>query len=181
MNDKICIGIVRKQQGIKGEVKATILLDNPSDINKISGVFIENEDVFRKITRVFALSGDFGLKLDGIDSVEQAIKIKNKKLYALKEEVDSLIDSDRFYIEDLIGKKAVFENEEFVGIIDSVENYGANDIVFIKSHNKSNLCFANIGGIILKIDQDNDVVVLNQDEFKKVCVYDEVGDGENED
>lgn len=173
MDDKICVGIVRKQHGIKGEIKASILMDNPLDINKISGVFIENDIVFHKITRVFALSGDFGLKLDSVDDVESALKIKNKKLFALKSEVDKLINAGRFYIEDLINKTAIFENGEKIGVISAVENYGANDIVFIESDKYKNLSFANIGGVILNINFKTEEVVLSEQEFKKVCVYDD--------
>ena len=173
MEEKICIGIVRKQHGIKGEVKVSILMDNPQDIKKISGVFVENEAVFHKITRIFALSGDFGLKLEGVDSVDDAMKIKNKKLFALKSEVDSLVESGRFYIEDLLNKMAVFEDGSEVGKITAVENYGANDIVFVNSKVFNNLCFANIGGIILSVDNASNTFVLKEEEFKKVCVYDD--------
>ena len=36
-----------------------------------------------------------------------------------------------------------------------------------------NLSFANVGGIILNVDADKNQVTLCEEEFKKVCVFDE--------
>lgn len=166
----ICVAICRKQHGVRGEIKASVLLDNPKDIKKISALKTENDVFLRKIERCFAISNEFGFKLEGINSVDEALKLKNKKLYALRSEVDALKSNNLIYIEDIINKVAYFEDGEMVGKITDVENFGANDIVYIESVKYKNLCFANIGGIILEVNEDK--VILNKEEFNKVYVCD---------
>lgn len=170
--DIISVAFCRKQQGIRGEMKVSVLLDNPDDIYKISALKLENEPEFHSIDRIFKISGDYGIKLSGVDTVDMALKFKSKYLYAKKSEVDKLKPEDTFYIDELIGKSAVFEDGEVIGTISDIENYGANDIVFIKSTKFKNLSFANIGGIITSAYEDK--VMLNREEFFKVCVFDEV-------
>lgn len=172
-NDLICVALCRKPQGIKGEIRVTVLLDNVKDITKITELKPENKLDFCKVLRVYQLSDCYGIKLEGVDTVESANQIKGKKLFAKKSEVDKLKSEGDIYIEDIMNKTAVFETGEEVGKIVDVENYGAADIVFINSEKYKNLSFANIGGIITKIDFENNRVVLNQEEFKKVCVYDD--------
>jgi len=168
--DYICVAICRKPHGVKGEIKATVLLDNPKSIMKISALMTEKDTVLRKIERCFAISGDFGFKLEGINSVDDALKLKNKKLFALRTEVDALVKNNQIYIADLINKEVYFESGEKIGVITDVENFGANDIVYIDSEKYKNLCFANIGGIIIKVEDEK--VVLNKEEFDKVFVCD---------
>jgi len=173
MQDKeyICVGFIRRPQGIRGEVRATVLLDNPKDISRISAVKVENELFLRKIERVFAVSDGFGIKLEGINTVNDVNIIKGKNLYAERTEIDKLKKSTDIYINDILNKTAKLDNGEVLGIISDVQNFGANDIVYITSEKYKNLCFANIGGIITDINKDG-FVVLNKEEFDKVCVFD---------
>ena len=172
-NDLICVAICRRPQGIKGEIRVTVLLDNVKDISKITELKPENKFDFYKVARTYQLSDCYGVKLEGIDTVNDANLIKGKKLFAKKAEVDKLKNENDIYIADILNKVAVFESGEVVGTITDVENYGSADIVFINSNEKKNLSFANVGGIIKSIDFDNGKVVLDKNEFDKVCVYDE--------
>ena len=176
MEEKICVAIVRKPQGIRGEVKVSVLMDNPNEIKKIDTLFDENGKEY-KVKRVFQLGQDFGIGFVGFENPEDALKIKNHKLYADKEFVRSLSQENSFFIQDIVGKIAMFENGEIVGVVTDIQNFGASDVVFVKSDNYSNLCFANIGGIFKSVDQDK--VVLDKDIFMQTKVCDEDSGDEN--
>jgi len=170
MEKYISVGFVRRTQGIKGDVRITALMDNPNDFKKLKSLLVEGETEERKVERVFQVSDGFGLKLEGINLVADAEKIKNKKLYAKREDIDKLKNDKDIYIEDILNKLAVLDNGEELGQIFDVQNFGANDIIYINSEKYKNLCFANIGGIITKVNEDK--VVLNKQEFDKVSVCD---------
>ena len=170
MEKYISVGFVRRSQGIKGDVRISALMDNPNDFKKLKSLLVEGETEERKIERVFQVSDGFGLKLEGIALVSDAEKIKNKKLFATREEIDKLKNDKDIYIEDILNKKAVLDNGEELGEIFDVQNFGANDIIYINSEKYKNLCFANIGGIITEVTENK--VVLNKKEFEKVSVCD---------
>ena len=170
MEKYISVGFIRRTQGIKGEVRISALMDNPNDFKKLKSLLVEGESEERKVERVFQVSDGFGLKLEGVSLVSDAEKIKNKKLYALREDIDKLKEENNIYIEDILNKTAVLDNGEELGKIFDVQNFGANDIIYINSVKYKNLCFANIGGIITEVNEDR--VVLNKQEFEKVSVCD---------
>lgn len=180
MNNKICVAVVRKPQGIKGEVKVSVLLDNPELIKKIDKLYLENGEQFN-VGRVFNLGQEYGIGFNEFSNPDDTIKIKNKRLYADKDLVRSLIGNDNFFIDDLIGKIAIFEDGSVVGQITDVENYGASDVVFIKSDVYHNLCFANSGNIFVAINENDNTVILNKEQFMKTKVCDEDGGEGNED
>ena len=170
MEKYISVGFVRRVQGIKGDVRISVLMDNANDIKKLKTLLVEGETEERKIERVFQVSDGFGLKLEGINLVSEAEKIKNKKLYAKREDIDKLKNDKDIYIEDILNKVVVLDNGEELGKIFDVQNFGANDIIYINSEKYKNLCFANIGGIIAEVTENK--VVLNKQEFDKVSVCD---------
>ncbi len=174
MENKICVGIVRKPQGIKGEVKVSVLLDNNELIKKIDTLYLENGEEL-KVKRVFNLGTEYGIGFLNFSTPEQALAIKNKKLFADKQVVRNLIGNDNFFLEDLIGRVAVCEDGTKIGKIVDIENYGASDVVFVESEKYHNLCFANTGDIFVSIDEKKNQVVINKEKFlqTKVCDEDE--------
>jgi len=175
----ICVGRVKKTQGNKGEVKASIVMDDPSLIQKFDKIYLENGEVLN-LSRVFRLGEDFGLGFAEIKNMGEADKLKNQNLYLKREEIEKFSSVKGFYIADILGKRAVFENGEEVGTIADIENYGAADVVFIKSKKYPNLSFANTGGIMLKVDSEKNEVLIDRKRFFETAVYDKEGeDSEN--
>lgn len=179
MDDKICVAIVRKPQGIKGEIKASVLLDNPELIKKIKYLYLENGEKLT-IKRVFNLGTEYGIGFEEFSTPEETLKIKNKELFAVKSEIREMVGNKDFFIQDLIGKTAIFEDGTIVGEIDDIENYGASDVVFLESKQYHNLSFANIGNIFLQIDDAKGVVVIDKNLFMQTKICDEDGE-QNED
>ena len=168
-NEKLlCVGKVSRPQGVKGELRLNVLMDKISDIVKLSVLYIGGKAY--SVSHYTRLNGAYAVKLEGVSSVEEAASFKGLEVFASKETLESLKREGDFFVADLLGKTAVFENGKVVGTISDVQNYGASDIIFIDSAAASNLCFANIGGIILSVDEQR--VVLDQAEFEKVCVSD---------
>lgn len=175
MDNKICVAIVRKPQGIKGEVKVSVLMDNPELIKKINVLYLESGEEFH-VKRIFNLGSEYGIGFEEFSNPEQTLRIKNKNLYADKAIVRELIGNDNFFISDLINKTAVFEDGTIVGKITDIENYGSCDIVFVDSNVYHNLSFANTGDIFLEIKENENKVVLNKEKFMQTKVCDEDGE-----
>lgn len=59
--------------------------------------------------------------------------LRGIKLYAEKSAIPDVDDKDTFYIHDLIGAEVYDEHGKIVGILFDIENYGAGDILVIKT------------------------------------------------
>ena len=166
------VAFCNKPHGVRGEIKVTVYLDNNKDFKKLKSLYCDKTKQTYQIKRIFELKECYGVGFEGFTTYEQAEQLKNQKLYALKSEIEDMIDEDRIFIDDLIGLTVVYKDGTIIGEIDDIVNYGASDIVFIKSEKMKNLSFANIGGIFLDIDLDNNRVIIDREQFEKVCVYD---------
>ena len=175
MEDKICVAIVRKPQGIKGEIKVSVLMDKPELIKKINLLYLDNGEELH-VKRIFNLGSEYGIGFDEFSNPEQTLRIKNNKLYADKSFVRSLIGNENFFISDLIGKTAVFEDGTVVGKISDIENYGSSDVVFVESEIYHNLSFANTGNIFLEIKENENKVIINKENFMQTKICDEDGE-----
>ena len=128
----VCVGKIIKPQGIKGEVKILPLIDIPAIFNGKHQLFIEKKDSPFK-TSTFRLGYAYVLFKEITDR-NVAEKFRNKFVYITREEFDKLAVDD-FLIEDLIGTLIYDENNEFIGQIMDVTDYGFDDILIIKEEN----------------------------------------------
>lgn len=125
----VCVGKIIKPQGIKGEVKILPLIDIPAIFNGKHKLFIEkNDSPFNHAS--FRLGYAY-VMFDEILDRNVAEKYRNKKIYITKEDFNKL-SVDDFLIDDLVGTLLYDENNEFVGQIMGVTDYGFDDIIIVK-------------------------------------------------
>ena len=170
--DKLIVGKVAKLHGYKGALKVIPVIDDDVNFEDLKGVFTDFDTNFYNFEDVFAVSDMIGLKLVNVDTVEDANKFVGKFLYVDKSVLDSLVDSNSFYIEDLKGSKVYLESE-FIGILDEIDNFGSADIFYIKSPNYKNLTLPHVQGLIDLFKEKEKVLYLNKDKFVEVAVYDD--------
>lgn len=133
MSKLVCVGQIINVHGIKGAIKIKSFLVNPMDIDSF-GALTDKDG--KKIFQVKALSEKQGIVLATIKGVTDrttAESLKGISLYVAREKLPQE-DSDEFYCIDLIGLK-VFKGDEEFGIVDSVDNFGAGDIINVKLNN----------------------------------------------
>lgn len=125
------IGFLGKPHGVNGEIN--LITDIDVDIDELSCVIMDidgiNVPFFFKSIRQRG-SESYLVMIDGIDSDAAVSAFVNKKVYALKSEIeieaDSDDDADGFYAEDLVGYRAVATEAgldgEIIGVDDSTDN-----------------------------------------------------------
>ena len=164
--EKIEIGKIVKEQGIKGDVKVILFADESFNFANLKTVYVNGKEA--KVERVYKLNGGIGVKLDVIDSRNTAALYKNALVYALKS--DLVCEAGRFFIADLLGKAVELTSGEAIGKLVDVQNFGSADIFYIKTQNKQVLV-SHIDGLIEKLQDDK--LVLNEEKFRQVAVYED--------
>ena len=124
----VCVGKIIKPQGIKGEVKILPLIDIPAIFNGKHKLYIERKETPHK-SACFRLGYAY-VVFSEIKDRNMAETYRNKKIYISREDFDHLAVDD-FLIEDLVGTVIYDENNELIGQIMSVVNYGFDDILVI--------------------------------------------------
>lgn len=131
MTDKrILIGEISTSHGVKGLVKVRTFVDDETLLN---GALFVSESGDKKLTIKLknAMKDHWLAQVDGIIEKNGADALRGTKLYIDRSALPDTDDGE-YYIEDLKGMKAIDTNGQEIGIVVSVENFGAGDLLDIK-------------------------------------------------
>lgn len=129
MRDILRVGKIVNTHGLKGEMKVIPLTDDPKRYNDLEFVLLDGKEV--KIESCKFQKDRVILKLEGINSIEEAERLKNKYLEIPREFAVEL-EEDTYFIADLIGCR-VFDTEgKDLGEIYDVLQTKNNDVYWIR-------------------------------------------------
>lgn len=131
------LGYVSKVHGIKGGVQCFFDVDIPENYRKMESVFV---DIDNKLVPFFvehlSLQGQKAvLKLEDVDSIEQAEDLKNKGLYLPLEKLPAL-EEDQFYFHEIIGYEVKDAEGGMLGIVKGIYELPHQDLVAMEYKGK---------------------------------------------
>ena len=124
------IGEIVKPQGIRGEVKI-IPQRSAENYSNLRHIFV-GESLMDVET--ISCRDALYVKFVGVDSRNDAENLRGKMCYAKKEELNELSENE-FYFEDLIGLPLVDENNNEIGVVEDIDQFGAADVIWIRERN----------------------------------------------
>lgn len=133
------VGMVNNTHGIRGELKFTLWCDDINYLKQLNVLYLDDKgEKPVKIISVRPQKNIAILKLENINTIEQAEELKGRVLYCNRD--DAVIDENANYIADLIGCYVVdIDTEEEYGQVKDVLNYGSCDIYDIESWGRHTL------------------------------------------
>ncbi len=157
MKELISIGQITKPHGVRGEVKVLSLTDSLERFRELDKVLIDGKEV--AITSVKLQSDRAILKLEGIDSMDQADEYRNKYLEVKREDAMEL-DEDSYYIADLLDCVVYDTDGEELGKVYQVIETGSNDVYWVKGEGKKDVLVPALKTIVEEVDIENGKIVI---------------------
>lgn len=155
MRKFISVGQIINTHGIKGELKVYPLSDDIKRFRNLSKVYIDGEE--KKVVWCKMQADKVILKLSDIETMEDAVKLKDKYIDVLREDAVTLKEG-RYYIADIIGCSVVDTDGTNYGKISEVLQTGSNDVYWIKGENE--ILIPALKDIVLKIDIENEKITI---------------------
>ena len=152
------VGQITSTHGVRGEMRVNPWCDSPEFLKKFKTLYLDEKG--EKSVKVNSrIHGNMVLmKIEGINTVEEAAKMRNKVLYMNRN--DASIPENTFYIQDLICCKVLdFDSGKVYGVISDVSETGANDVWHIKKDGKEYLIPA-IPDVVIDTDVKNEKVYI---------------------
>ncbi len=122
-------GKIVNTHGIRGELKVEPWSDSPEFLLDLERVYIDKVEYKVENSRVhqnFVL-----MKLEGIDSIDDGMKYKNKLVFFDRDDVE--LDEDAYYIQDLLGFSVYdMRQDKVIGRLTNVEEYPASTMYIVK-------------------------------------------------
>lgn len=153
MQEKFQVGAVASVHGIRGEVKVFPTTDEPEKFKKLKTVLLKTEKEEReiKLQSVKFFKNMVIVKLQGIESPEEAQKIKGATLWIPRKQAVPLAE-DEYYQADLIGLSVVTEEGRTLGVLTDVLETGANDVYEVTLEDGKKALFPAIKDCIKAVD-----------------------------
>ncbi|MBQ8123622.1 MAG: 16S rRNA processing protein RimM [Ruminococcus sp.] len=150
-------GKIVTTHGIRGEVKIMPYTDSPELLAEFDRLFLgkEHKEVIISRSRVFKTT--VIAKIEGIDTPEEAEKLRNKMLYMHRDDLE--LDEDTYFVADLIGLEVKDADTGAVyGKIADVMQTGANDVYVIKGERE--YLVPAIADVVVSTDIDGGVMTI---------------------
>lgn len=155
------IGQIVNTQGLKGEVRVYSTTDDIYRFDDLNTFYIGKDfNTEYKVERVRYKGNLVIMKIKGIDTVEMAEKLRNKNVYVSREESRDL-EEDEFFIADMIGIKVYTVNDEYVGTLDDVLQYSANDVYVIKGEDDKEYLIPAVMKFVPEIDIEEGKMIID--------------------
>jgi len=126
----VLLGRFGAAHGLKGEVRVQSFTGDPRAIGDYGALFDkEGARQFRFAQQLRPLGKDMLVaRLDGVTTREAAERLNGVEIFALRKNLPAE-GEDEFYLADLIGLRAETLEGALLGVVVSVQNFGAGDIL----------------------------------------------------
>ena len=160
-DDLLLMGKVKRPHGLRGLLRITSYGCSAESFPKGGRVFFRAAG--GDLRQYFLLDmwphkKAFLMKLRGVESIEEAEKLRDSDLFLEKSAL--LRDEDELFWHEIIGLNVQFPDGEFLGPVTDIISAGGNDIYVVKGDEREFLIPATYE-VITRIDADRGVIVIS--------------------
>ncbi|MBL8633548.1 MAG: 16S rRNA processing protein RimM [Myxococcales bacterium] len=158
------IGSVCRPHGLRGELRVKLHDPGSDALDAIEHIWTEKDSEAPQMWRLKSFRGEangfFVLTVDGISDRTAAEALTRQKLLAARDELPAL-ESDEFYLVDLIGCEVQTVSGERVGIISEILNFGAQPQLSIARDERESALVPIVTNIFISYDSERRLVVVD--------------------
>lgn len=162
MEEYFEIGQIVNTSGLKGVVKVKPFTDDITKFNSLKTIYISIKKELKefKIEQVRFSKNMVFLKLEGIDTIEDAENYRNLYL-KIKRDKEEKLEENTYYVVDILGCKVYTEEQKELGEIIDVFPTGSNDVYVVKDEIGKQILLPAIKDVIKSIDIQNKTIIVN--------------------
>lgn len=156
------VGQIVNTFGIKGFVKVKPWVNDIERFDELKKVYVKIKKETQKleIEEVKYHKEMVLIKFKGIETIEQAEKLKNCYLEIDREDAIPL-EEGTYFIADLLDSDVYTEQDEFLGKLEDIYNTGAKDIYVVKNELGKTILLPGIPEVIRKVDIEKSKIIVH--------------------
>ena len=162
MDDFLTVGVITTAHGVHGEVKVYPTTDDVKRFKKARELTLDLKTGKKrvKVNGVKFFKQFVILKLEGYDTMDDALSLKNVPLLVTRAEAVKL-EKDEYFIADLYGLMVYDEENNLLGEISEIYQTGANDVYEIKRQDDSTVLIPAIKDCIKLVDIEKGSMIIH--------------------
>jgi 16S rRNA processing protein RimM len=166
-SDMVAVGRVVKPQGRKGEVLTESLSDRPDRFPSLRRAYRAApggaaEEV--RVTSCWPHKGRYVLKLEGVDSISEAERLRGIELRIPEDELPALPDGS-YYHYQLVGLRVRDEDGCPIGVVESIWETGGEAPVLVVRGDGEELLIPLADTFVKRVDLEAGVIVAQMREL----------------
>lgn len=151
------IGRIVNTHGIRGDVKVQPWCDSPEFLADFDRLYTKSQQEIR-VLRAAVHKGCVLMHLEGIDTVDDAQKLRNTILYMNRDDVE--LEEGAFFIQDVIGLPAYDERvNRQIGTVKEITAGPAGDLYVIQDGDKTHY-IPGVPAFLREVDLENGQVTF---------------------
>lgn len=131
--DRLCVGVVVGTHGVRGLLRVKSFTATPEDLTAYGPLTDEAGAVVYPLEVKNRTRGVVLCTLAGVEDRDAAQALKGTRLFVSRAALPPAEDDDEFYHADLIGLSVVFEEGESLGTVSAVYDFGAGDVLELRT------------------------------------------------
>ncbi len=162
MEEYFEVGQIVNTSGLKGVIKVKPFTDDIQKFNNFKTIYISIKKELKefKIQQVRFSKNMVFLKLEGIDTIEEAENYRNLYL-KIKRDKNEKLEENSYYIVDIIGCTVYTDENKELGIITDVFSTGSNDVYVAKDKLGKQILLPAIKQVIKNVDIENKTIIVH--------------------
>lgn len=154
------IGKFQKTHALKGELNALLKVDAEYVEDK-NPLIIETDGIpvpfFAESVRPKGTES-YLIKLEGVDSIEEANELVNSIIYAPRKSLEEYAGEELLLDDDLEGFKVVDRNFGEIGMLEYIDSSTENELLVVQSQEGETVYIPLADDFIVDIDQNNRII-----------------------
>lgn len=160
--DVVAVAKILTAHGVRGLVKLRVYLENAHDIEGFTNITDASGKNY-KITLKNPIKTDWVAQIVGVDDRTAAESLRNLDLFIARDDLPAL--EDHVYYHDLIGRRVINTENEMIGEVADVNNFGAGDLLLIKPVTGKDFFVPYSPVCVISESQDH-IIIDNYDAFR---------------
>ena len=156
----VCVGVISGVHGVRGQVRIKWFTEAPENLIAYSPLASADGATSYKLGKAEIRKDTIVAAIDGITDRNQAEALKGVELYVRSSRFEPPAEDEWFY-SDLVGLSVRDGDDEDLGTLIAVQNYGAGDLLEVRFEGRKNSVF-------LPFDRETVTEVNIQDGFVRV-------------
>lgn len=160
MQEYLEAGKIENTHGVKGDLKVDCRCDSQAVFAELETLYLKEKGEYKpcRVTKNQPYKGKMLVHLEGVESMEEAMLLKNRTLYAHRSAFD--LPEGSFFIADLIGTPVIDAHTEKVyGKVTDVVNYGGGDLYELKNEEGKTMLLPAVEAFVQKVEPGEGVYV----------------------
>lgn len=156
----IHIGTFVNPRGLKGEIKILLYLSNFEMFESLIKFLVDEKKNSFNFEYIKLIKGRAIGKLKKLNDRNSVDLIKNKKIF-IERKFFPKNKENNFYFFDLIDFKIITNNKKILGTVESIENFGAGDLINVKDNSGKYFYIPMNNDNVIEVDTKKEKIIVS--------------------